>query len=109
MTSTDELLDSYLQDWAKPVPELEQLQAAVMGLPVPELIVPRVDQLDAGVLDAELTKLLHMQLQRVCSLFPQGFMERYKHELDALLRLLLWRFTVWEQAPTPGMRLQNLR
>ncbi|KAG5185674.1 hypothetical protein JKP88DRAFT_262634 [Tribonema minus] len=96
-------------DWAKPIPELAQVQALATATPVPSPPVLRVNQLDAGVLDGELMELLKMQLARVFSMCSQGFSERYKPEVEAGLRLLLWGYTVMAQVPTPGMRLQNLR
>lgn len=69
----------------------------------------RVDQLDAGVLDSELHGLLKTQLGRACSGLPAGTLERFKPEVDALFNLLMFRFTVWIQRPTPGMHLQVRR
>lgn len=66
----------------------------------------RVNQLDAGVLDSELHGLLKTQLGRACSGLPAGTLERFKPEVDALFNLLMFRFTVWMQRPTPGMHLQ---
>jgi hypothetical protein len=34
---------------------------------------------------------------------------RYKPELNALMDLVLFRFTIFRNEPTPGMRMQNLR
>ncbi|CAM9723496.1 unnamed protein product, partial [Phaeothamnion confervicola] len=97
--------------WLDVVPELAGLDALVKryskaGL-YPEVM--RVNQLDAGVLDNELHDLLRTQLNRVFSMFQASSVERYKPEVEALLRLLLWRFTVWSRLPTPGMKLQSLR
>lgn len=66
----------------------------------------RVNQLDAGVLDSELHGLLKTQLGRACSGLPAGTLERFRPEVDALFNLLMFRFTVWMQRPTPGMHLQ---
>jgi len=34
---------------------------------------------------------------------------RYKPEVTALLDLILFRFTILHNQPTPGMRMQNLQ
>ncbi|CAM9596195.1 unnamed protein product [Discosporangium mesarthrocarpum] len=96
-------------NWRKPRPELDQLEAMLRSRPEPELEVLRVNQLDAGVLDRELHWLLKLQLGRACSLLPPGFLEHFKPEVDAMFNLLLFRFTVWLNRPTPGMHLQGLR
>lgn len=77
--------------------------------PASDVHVMRVDQLDAGVLDSELHGLLKTQLGRACSGLPAGTLERFKPEVDALFNLLMFRFTVWIQRPTPGMHLQVRR
>lgn len=69
----------------------------------------RVNQLDAVVLDSELHGLLKTQLGRACSGLPAGTLERFRPEVDALFNLLMFRFSVWMQRPTPGMHLQGLR
>lgn len=76
------------------------------SLPQPELSTMRVNQLDAGVLDSELHGLLKTQLGRACTGLPAGTLERFRPEVDALFNLLMFRFTVWIQRPTPGMHLQ---
>lgn len=71
----------------------------------------KVNQVDAHVLDTELLDLLRIQLGTILAppFFPPGYMDKYKPELNALLDFLLFRFTVFQNEPTPGMRMQNLR
>ena len=73
--------------------------------------VMKVNQMDAQVLDTELLDLLRIQLGTILAppFFPPGFMDKYKPELNALLDFLLFRFTIFQNEPTPGMRMQNLR
>lgn len=71
-----------------------------------QLSAMRVNQLDSVVLDSELHGLLKTQLGRACSSLPAGTLERFRPEVDALFNLLMFRFSVWMQRPTPGMHLQ---
>ncbi len=73
--------------------------------------VMKVNQVDAHVLDSELLDLLRIQLGIILAppFFPPGSMDRFKPELNALLDFLLFRFTIFRNEPTPGMRMQNLR
>ncbi|CAJ1374178.1 unnamed protein product [Effrenium voratum] len=71
-----------------------------------EVQVLRVNQLDARQLDGEITSILRQQLQEASL---AEWPERFAPELDALLQVALWRYTVWIDEPTPGARLQNLR
>ena len=34
---------------------------------------------------------------------------QYEPELDAFLELLIWRFSIWVDKPSPGNALMNLR
>merc|ERR1712151_940969 len=53
--------------------------------------------------------------QQVADIFPwrsglaARLVERLQPELDLILQTVLWRQTIWADAPTPGGRLQNLR
>ncbi|TFJ86225.1 hypothetical protein NSK_002433 [Nannochloropsis salina CCMP1776] len=81
------------------------------GLDTASSGVMKVNQVDARVLDTELLDLLQIQL---CSMFAPpffapGVVDKYKPELKALLDFLLFRFTIFQNEPTPGMRMQNLR
>lgn len=67
----------------------------------------RVNQLDASRLDSEISSLLWQQLAEASLLHP-GFLERLQPEIEALLRAVLWRFSVCIDVATPGCRLQNL-
>lgn len=68
----------------------------------------RVNQLDAGRLDDEISGLLAQHFTEVFDFWGTLPLQRLQPELQAFLRAALWRFTIWEDAPTPGCRLQNL-
>lgn len=68
----------------------------------------RVNQLDAAQLDTELFHMLQSQLRRIFLHFHPRLLLDYKAELDLLLALLVYAFTVHVGEPTPGAKLQNL-
>ncbi|KAH7625018.1 hypothetical protein Ndes2526B_g00394 [Nannochloris sp. 'desiccata'] len=73
------------------------------------LSVMRSSQADASRLDDELTSLLREQFMRIFSLFHPGTVGRLQPELTVLLDFLIFRYSVWEGRPLPGMALMNLR
>ncbi|GAV62136.1 zf-C3HC4 domain-containing protein/Pex2_Pex12 domain-containing protein [Cephalotus follicularis] len=71
--------------------------------------ISRVNQFDAARLDVEMSAMLKEQLVKVFSLMKPGMLFQYEPELDAFLELLIWRFSIWVDKPTPGIALMNLR
>lgn len=74
--------------------------------PVPQ---PRVGQLDASVLDGELVDLLKSQLWKVFKTFRPEVKDHYESELLLLLKLVVFKLTVWDHSATYGAKLQNLK
>ncbi|CAH9063507.1 unnamed protein product [Cuscuta epithymum] len=73
------------------------------------IAISRVNQIDAGRLDFEMSAMLKEQLVKVFSLMKPGMLFQYEPELDAFLEFLIWRFSIWADKPTPGNALMNLR
>ncbi|XP_060205741.1 peroxisome biogenesis protein 2-like [Lycium barbarum] len=71
--------------------------------------ISRVNQVDAGRLDIEMSAMLKEQLVKVFSLMKPGMLFQYEPELDAFLEFLIWQFSIWVDKPTPGNALMNLR
>ncbi|VVT57716.1 uncharacterized protein SAPINGB_P005834 [Magnusiomyces paraingens] len=69
---------------------------------------PRVGQLDASLLDAELYDILKTQLLSIFKTFKPGFKDRYEPEMLLILKLLIFKLTVWDNSATYGAKLQNL-
>lgn len=63
---------------------------------------PRVTQLDAFLLDNELISRLLEQLSSTAS-------SEYKSELSLLLRVILYKMTLWDKNQSYGMFLMNLK
>lgn len=72
-------------------------------------IEPRVGQLDASILDSELLSMLKNQLWEVFKTYRPEIKDKYESELGLLLKLALFKLTVWDHSTTYGAKLQNLR
>lgn len=70
--------------------------------------VLRVNQLDAGRLDDEISELLRQHVADIFDFWSTPLVQRFQPELQAILRAIVWKYTIWEDSPTPGGRLQNL-
>ncbi|CEM02522.1 unnamed protein product [Vitrella brassicaformis CCMP3155] len=69
----------------------------------------RVNQLDAARLDSEILSLLTSGFASAFRLFHEGVFDRWRPEVDALLRLVVWRYTTLADRPSPGDSLQNVK
>jgi len=68
----------------------------------------RVNQLDAVMLDGEVEMLLRMQYMKVFELFKMEKVEKWKAELEGLLRLMVFVSSIVMKSTTYGNQLQNL-
>nr|XP_058945981.1 peroxisome biogenesis factor 2-like [Pocillopora verrucosa] len=71
--------------------------------------VLRVNQLDAAQLDEEIIHLLRNQLNKAFHYFEAGVLTKYEAELNAVLRFLVWRFSVYSSNSTIGQRMLNMK
>jgi peroxin-2 len=90
---------------------MEMMEPSISrSLSKPVLRVFRVNQMDAHQLDSELVHILsHEALSQVFHHLPQHLVEARKPELEALLNLAIYCFSVCRDVPTPGNKLQNLK
>lgn len=72
-------------------------------------IEPRVGQIDASILDSELLNMLKEQLWRGFKYFRPDIKDRYESELVLILKLALFKLTVWDHSATYGAKLQSLK
>ena len=79
------------------------------AMSVSDITVLRSSQIDAAHLDEELSGMLREQVTRTVSFLDPALMARFQPEIAALLDFLIFRFSVWEGRPLPGMYLMNLR
>ena len=69
----------------------------------------RVGQVDAELLDEELLSLLQKQAGQGFRLFGTHLTEEWSGEILALLRLALWKLSIWDHGASYGASLQGLR
>lgn len=74
-----------------------------------ERYVPRVTQFDAVELDEEIVKILKNQVVNVVKFMGFGFLGKWEPEVDALLRFVIWEFSVNKVYGTFGQQLLNVR
>lgn len=72
---------------------------------------PRVSQLDANILDSELTSLLKEQLTSIFQLHNSSWwtFDQHPEFWTLLLNLTVFRLTVWKSGSSYGSLLQNLK
>ncbi|OIT33040.1 PREDICTED: peroxisome biogenesis protein 2-like [Nicotiana attenuata] len=99
--------DAWLTTYNKLLPRSHSLASSHQSA-IP-ISISRVNQVDAGRLDIEMSAMLKEQLVKVFSLMKPGMLFQYEPELDAFLEFLIWRFSIWVDKPTPGNALMNLR
>jgi peroxin-2 len=103
----------YESYWQSANRAAEPIQASIRRrlphFPSPPLRIQRVSQLDAEILDSELTSMLlepiKMALRNIKSTLPTIL----EPELLLVLRLILYKFSIYERGTTYGAMLQNLR
>ncbi|KAL4425471.1 hypothetical protein ABPG75_009487 [Micractinium tetrahymenae] len=105
--------EEWQASWAATLPELARItrrvkHAAATGSAA-DVAIMRSSQLDAARLDDELTGMLREQFLSAFALFRPAAVARLQPELTLLLDLLIFRFSIWEGRPLPGMALMNLR
>lgn len=90
-------------------PTIQSLSKKLRFLPSPPLRIQRVSQLDAELLDTELTSMLLDPLLSSLSAIRSTLPQRLGPEVKALLQLVLWKLSIYERGATYGAMLQNLR
>ncbi|CRL02981.1 CLUMA_CG016383, isoform A [Clunio marinus] len=67
--------------------------------------VSRVNQLDADLLDKEVTKIIHEQLSNVYKELPPGILSKYQPEIDCLLKTIIWYCSILRNKSTFGQQI----
>lgn len=67
--------------------------------------VSRVNQLDADLLDNEITKIVHEQLGNVYKELPPGVLSKFQPEIDCLLKSLIWYCSIHKNKSTFGQQI----
>ncbi|EEQ33057.1 peroxisomal biogenesis factor 2 [Microsporum canis CBS 113480] len=69
----------------------------------------RVGQVDAELLDEELITLLKGQMGEGLKYFGRHIRDDWNHEIDLVLRAILFKLSVWDHNASYGAALQNLK
>lgn len=99
----------YEPAWERARPHLERIRKQLPYFPSPPLRVQRVGQLDADLLDQELTDLLAEPLKAALQKMNPILAKQRHAELYLLLRLLLYKFSIYDRSASYGAMLQNLK
>lgn len=67
--------------------------------------VSRVNQLDAYLLDKEITKVIHEQLTNVYKELPPGLLSRFQPEIDCCLKSIVWLCSIQRNKSTFGQQI----
>lgn len=67
--------------------------------------VSRVNQLDADLLDKEVSKLIHEQLNNVYKELPPGLLSRFQPEIDCCLKSIIWLCSIQRNNSTFGQQI----
>lgn len=70
--------------------------------------VSRINQIDAAELDIEIFKLLKEETEEIARYSAPGKFDKWQVEIDAALKILIWKFSLQQGSSTFGQRLLNL-
>ncbi|PWN29762.1 hypothetical protein BDZ90DRAFT_249657 [Jaminaea rosea] len=90
-------------------PRISQIRRRLPHFPSAPLRIQRVSQLDAELLDEELLTLLFEPVKTSLAQIKNTLPDRIEPELLALLKLVLFKYSVWDNGASYGAMLQNLR
>lgn len=99
----------YEEAYSRAQPQIEAVRARLPQFSSPLLRVQRVGQLDADLLDEELTDLLAEPVKAALRNVSSTVGTRYTAEIYVLLRLVLYKFSIFDRGASYGAMLQNLK
>ncbi|KAK0558749.1 peroxisome assembly protein (Peroxin-2) [Tilletia horrida] len=90
-------------------PTIDRIWKRLPTFPSPALRVQRVNQLDAELLDEELVGLLLEPVKTALSNIKATLPSDLEPELLLVLRLVLYKLSIWDHGATYGAMIQNLK
>ena len=99
----------YEEAYARASSSVARIRDGLPSFPMPELRVQRVGQLDANLLDQELADLLAQPVTAALRRASPSLERRYAAEIRMMLRLILYKFSIYDRRASYGAMLQNLR
>ncbi|XP_033119887.1 peroxisome biogenesis factor 2-like [Anneissia japonica] len=73
------------------------------------LLALRVNQLDSSELDNEILQIIKAQLSNVFKYFKPGYLSKIEPELNTVIRLLIWKYSVFTNDATLGQQMLNIK
>ncbi|KAG6830841.1 hypothetical protein H0H92_014493 [Tricholoma furcatifolium] len=95
--------------WNNAQPRLASIRDAFNAISSPTSRVMRVGQLDSELLDQDLVQVLQEPLNRALSLINASVKARFESELTLLLKLILYKLSIWNTGASYGAKLQGLK
>ncbi|EEB20062.1 conserved hypothetical protein [Pediculus humanus corporis] len=74
-----------------------------------EIIVPRITQIDANYFDNEINKILFNQILEVSKFLKPGALNNFKSELNFILNLVIYKYSILQKNSTFGQDLVGLK
>lgn len=71
--------------------------------------VSRVNQLDAMSLDDEINKVFENQVKEIFKFCPPGKVDKWQPEIKAILKIIIWNFSLRSKSCTFGQQMLDLR
>lgn len=99
----------YEEAYARASSSIARIRHGLPSFPSPELRVQRVGQLDANLLDQELADLLTQPVTAALRRASPLLEKRYEAEIHMMLRLILYKFSIYDNSASYGAMLQNLK
>ncbi|PKI85073.1 Pex2p [Malassezia vespertilionis] len=99
----------YAPAYSHALPAIEAIRKRLPHFSSPVLRVQRVGQLDAELLDQELTDLLAEPVKTALRNVAPSMDTQYADEIYVLLRVVLYKFSIYDRSASYGAMLQNLK
>ena len=99
----------YDEAYTRASSSVARIRDGLPSFPMPALRVQRVGQLDANLLDQELADLLAQPVTAALRRASPWLERRYAAEIRMMLRLILYKFSIYDHRASYGAMLQNLQ
>ncbi|EGC36519.1 hypothetical protein DICPUDRAFT_150983 [Dictyostelium purpureum] len=88
--------------------KLLNINKEIQSIKRPSTTIVRVSQLDSARLDEEILDLLRSQFMKIFSFFKPNFIQRFQPEINAILKSIIFKLSIFNLGTTYGNQLQNL-
>ncbi|ORX60839.1 hypothetical protein BCR36DRAFT_401152 [Piromyces finnis] len=78
-------------------------------LALPHLKIMRSCQLDSIIIDKEIYAILKELFLKIFEVYKPSLKDKYQAEIKLFIKLIIYRFSILENKPTYGCKLQNLK